>query len=441
MKRLGVIAVLGFLVGCSDDPASRPPLNHAPRIDSLRVAGLPALPADTLGVRVHASDADGDSLTYTFLASAGDFLAAAGESAAWIAPDSARACTLSVEVSDGRASTSADTSVAILDPVPLTLTFSELFAASAGDTIRASAESDTFPLGWTLHARWIARSPATVQQIRYAWHGTSGELPGEARAFEAPIDFSGPAALSLRAIGSQGQAGRPIEFVFVGNFDPRVSFVRDAQGRRTFLAGGTSWTDGDTLPRSNRGYEITACVTASDRDGDVRGVQFLVNPRSTSTWTPVSIDTCLRLSRIGDGDYSFLARAVDGAGRIGPVDRLRFSVNQAPRFALADSASGFVQVPQPGDTLSSAEVRPLEIRFWAMDPDGSLERYRYRFDSRTWSLPVEPTPGPSRGLPAGALRATLPYMDIREGTHRVSVLATDNGGRETQTDVWFRVVR
>ena len=435
-----LLAAAGLFAGCGDDPAKPPAENRSPRIDSLRIEGLPVLPSDTLTVIVHAADDDGDSLAYAFSSSAGAFIEALGASAFWVAPDSAGLCTLEVAVADGQASAEADTIVSVLDTAPLTLAFTDLFAESNGDTVR-SAPPDTFPSGWTFHARWTAQSAAAVRQIRMSWRGEPADLPGNARSFEAPVDFSGPALFSAHAVGSQGESGAPIQFAFTGNFDPRVSFVRDAEGRRTFVADGAAWTEGDTLPRRSSGYAITACVTANDPDGRVTGVQFLMDPRSGAPWTQPSADTCLDVASVGDGDHQILSRAADDAGRIGPVDELKFFVNQAPRFVLADSSSGFVQVPQPGDTLSVEDLDETGILFWAKDPDGELEYYRYRVDTHTWSLRIEPSPGPSPELPAGGLQADLPGVQIRPGTHRLSVLAADEGGRETQTDVTFTIVR
>jgi hypothetical protein len=440
--RAALAAACLILIGCSEDKTSKPLPNHVPRVDSLRIAPAVIMRADTVLVRVYASDADGDSLHYAFAATDGDLLETSGGAFTWLAPDTSVACTLWVEVTDGRATAAADTAVLVHDEAPLTLTFGDILAISGEDTTWASgtAEPDTFPLGSTFRARWTVASVAAVHRIRYEWRGTVGELPGGARSFEAAVDFSGPAMLALQAIGSYGQSGPRISYRFTGNFDPRTSFLRDEQGRRMFQANGEVRADGDTLPRLAGGYLIATCVTARDPDGRIIGHQYLFDPRGGSNWSPATHDTCFEVSQVSDGDYAIFARSIDDAQRTGPRDGVQFFVNQAPRFMPADPPSGFVQNPVSGDTLSRADANPLEIRFWARDPDGELQIYRYKLDSHPWSLPITPSPGPVPGLPAASLLAELPYQ-IGAGSHRITVIALDEGGRQTAIDVTFVVLR
>jgi len=85
-----------FLAGCGEK-------NEAPEITSLT-----ATPNDSVVVpeakvvfKVAATDADGDSLTFEWLASGGTITATQPESVVWTAPAAAQVCTVGVKCSDG----------------------------------------------------------------------------------------------------------------------------------------------------------------------------------------------------------------------------------------------------------------------------------------------------------------------------------------------------
>jgi hypothetical protein len=264
-------------------------------------------------------------------------------------------------------------------------------------------------------------------------------MPGGAREFSAPLDFSGEAALALRAYGPSGEVGVPSSFGFVANYSPNASFVRGQDGRRVFVADGLPFVEGDTLLRQSRGWDIETCSTARDRDGIVAGYQFHVDAFG-GTWTPVLTDSCLEIRNLGDGNFSIHVRAIDGAGRTGPVDRLRFYINKSPRFVAADTTSGFIQRPAPGDTLLFRDANPFRIRFWAVDPEDELSWYRYRLDSHPMSSFIEPAPGSAPGLPRGSMSTTLPYQ-VGSGRHTLVVTAGDDTNRETTITTTFFVIR
>jgi hypothetical protein len=81
-------------------------VNSAPVITSLTsVTELP--PEDSCTVSCVASDADGDTLTYTWSATDGT-ITGTGESVSWTAPAAEGTYTISVEVSDGHGGTASD---------------------------------------------------------------------------------------------------------------------------------------------------------------------------------------------------------------------------------------------------------------------------------------------------------------------------------------------
>jgi len=94
---LAVTAACGiaFLAGCSK--------NEAPTITSFTATPDDSVVSPTTKVvfKVAALDADGDSLTFEWLASGGEFSATNPDSVVWTAPAAAQVCTVRVSCSDG----------------------------------------------------------------------------------------------------------------------------------------------------------------------------------------------------------------------------------------------------------------------------------------------------------------------------------------------------
>ena len=89
-----VVAVLLVAVGCTS-------ANQAPVISSLSPSTWQVSPVDSIEVWSVASDPDGDELSYTWSASAGD-ISGEGSVIFWTAPEASGTYTISVKVIDGK---------------------------------------------------------------------------------------------------------------------------------------------------------------------------------------------------------------------------------------------------------------------------------------------------------------------------------------------------
>ena len=87
-------AILLVVVSCTS-------ANQAPVISSLSPSAWQVSPVDNIEVKSVASDLDGDELSYTWSASAGDI---SGEGAVvfWTAPEASGTYSIRVQVTDGK---------------------------------------------------------------------------------------------------------------------------------------------------------------------------------------------------------------------------------------------------------------------------------------------------------------------------------------------------
>jgi len=114
----GLALLIALAAGCSDDDdGATTPSNHAPEITSLTVVPDSVIVSQTAAVTCVASDEDGDSLQFAWLASAGSF---AGDSASviWTAPAVTGGVALRVTVSDGRGREAQDSAQVVVVEVP-----------------------------------------------------------------------------------------------------------------------------------------------------------------------------------------------------------------------------------------------------------------------------------------------------------------------------------
>ena len=119
ISRLTLLGLLFALLGScsngdsSDDPPA--PFNRPPVIASLQANPMSVLPGQSSSLSVAATDPDGDSLTYSWAATAGT-LTGAGSAVSWQAPGVPGTCTVSVTVSDGASSDLASVDLAVVTP-------------------------------------------------------------------------------------------------------------------------------------------------------------------------------------------------------------------------------------------------------------------------------------------------------------------------------------
>lgn len=128
------IILLSF---CKEDENNiTEPSNTAPKIQKISAF------QDTVGINgtttlvCIANDPDGDSLTYSWSCSAGTFpFGSTGDTVKWKAPDSARSCSISVIVIDGRASDQKSISIEVTEGIPCPGTPSIDYAGKIYNTI------------------------------------------------------------------------------------------------------------------------------------------------------------------------------------------------------------------------------------------------------------------------------------------------------------------
>lgn len=103
-SRLSLVSLCLLLCACEE---STQPVNHAPVITDILADPVKAAVEDTVFLTVLASDADGDSLSYMWFASAGGLVDTAAVSVRWVAPAHSGEYVITVRVSDGDCSTEA----------------------------------------------------------------------------------------------------------------------------------------------------------------------------------------------------------------------------------------------------------------------------------------------------------------------------------------------
>jgi len=98
LTAIAVVVAVG-LVGCGGGGGGTP--NDAPTINSLTAAASSLWPGGSTAITCNASDADGDSLTYTWTADGG-LITGSGNSVTWKAPNATAIYQVRCKVEDGK---------------------------------------------------------------------------------------------------------------------------------------------------------------------------------------------------------------------------------------------------------------------------------------------------------------------------------------------------
>jgi hypothetical protein len=142
--------------------------NSSPVIESLTAQRTKANRAEAIVIECLASDADGDSLAYTWSATGGSFYGA-GSITAWLAPTELGSYTISVSVTDGRG---GETSTVLTIDV----------AANQPPVIESlTAEQMVVVFGNSTEITCVASDP-DGDEIAYLWEAAEGEISGEGSA-------------------------------------------------------------------------------------------------------------------------------------------------------------------------------------------------------------------------------------------------------------------
>ena len=139
--------------------------NTAPVILNVTPATDRIAPSDLAQVAVEAEDADGDALTFTWVASQGDIVGD-GTTVEWTAPEAEGLYRLSVTADDGRGGT-AEYSASL-----------RVRANFAPEIVSLSSDSDWVVPGTSTNLSCVA-TDLDGDQIAYEWSATAGEVSGQ----------------------------------------------------------------------------------------------------------------------------------------------------------------------------------------------------------------------------------------------------------------------
>jgi hypothetical protein len=184
--------------------------NQIPKINSVTVGRSVVFKTDTTMVSVSATDLDGDPLTYTWSATAGNFPSGnRSASVVWQAPDQVGSVSITVTVSDGEDTTSASIAVSVVK------TSQELVdegwsAFEAGDFSVAEAKFDTA----------ITNDPSLAE----AYNGRGWSRARKRKYPLAKADFE--QALSLDVNLQEARAGLALVLHVLNEFQEAVDAVQ-----------------------------------------------------------------------------------------------------------------------------------------------------------------------------------------------------------------------
>ncbi len=264
------------------------------------------------------------------------------------------------------------------------------------------------------------------------------DSPDEAALFGTPANI----ALSATATNSSGTVsqvqvpanGEPIGVgVYSGAGIYNYTWINTPIGNHSLRAVATdangvkSWSESAnihvsyapivavTAPSSGSVYpqpaSTTLSATASDFDGYVSTVEFLVNGTGSLGFASFVQGSTFELSwaNVQAGTYSITAKATDDAGLISVSDPVSITVtNNPPAVAVLNPASGSTFSPLPTIDFSAD----------ASDSDGSIDRV----DFFNGSLLLGTVYGPPY---------QFSWSNVIAGNHTLTARATDNNNSST----------
>ncbi len=152
---------------------------------------------------------------------------------------------------------------------------------------------------------------------------------------------------------------------------------------------------------------LTLSASASDSDGTVTRVRFLVNGNIvglpvtaapyTVTWTPLVA-----------GSYTITAEATDDAGNV--------ASSAARTIAIVANSGPIVFLTSPGAIASAPAGIPLTLSASAFDNDGTVTRVRFLVNGNLVGLPVTTAP------------YTVTWTPLLAGSYTITAEATDDAG-------------
>jgi hypothetical protein len=204
---------------------------------------------------------------------------------------------------------------------------------------------------------------------------------------------AGTYSLTAKATDSVGatQTSAAVNISVVDNVPPTVALTMPANGQGVFA-----------------GQPVMLTATASDSDGVVSKVEFLVDgftisavasPPFTQTWTPTSA-----------GGHTLQARATDNVGA--------FTTSLPVVINVGQNAAPVAAITAPTSNQAFSVGQAITITATASDPDGTISKLEFIAD------------GAVIGSVSGAPFSKV-WSGATAGAHALSVRATDNVGAVT----------
>ncbi|GAA5042709.1 hypothetical protein GCM10011506_45470 [Marivirga lumbricoides] len=167
-------------------------------------------------------------------------------------------------------------------------------------------------------------------------------------------------------------------------------------------------------PEANTTYPSGSAVTieanASDSDGSVTKVEFLVN--GTVAGTDTSAPYSFTVTDLADGSYSISARATDNEGATATSTSVNVIIGES------DNAAPVVSITTPVNNAKITEGSAINITASASDSDGSIISVQFLVDG---SLVGEATSAPY----------TFIWNNAAVGNYTLTAVATDDEGAST----------
>jgi hypothetical protein len=194
-RRLSPLALILCTILCSSCIQS----NNYPVISSLKAEKDWVATSGSSKVECVASDADGDSLTYTWSATGGTF-SGAGPVATWMAPDAPGTYTIMVAVTDGRGG-----------EVTMQLTV-DVRVNHPPVIERLIPKPPAVLQGKTSTIRCIASDP-DGDELSYSWSATRGNISGQGSSavWTAPNTCGNYVIMLTVADGRGGETSKELE--------------------------------------------------------------------------------------------------------------------------------------------------------------------------------------------------------------------------------------
>lgn len=185
--------------------------------------------------------------------------------------------------------------------------------------------------------------------------------------------------------------------------------------RVTVTNGGSGYSSAPYVviapPPAIVGGTETLVASATDKDGSIASMEFLVNGVSVATLTKAPYTYELPL--INAGIYNVVARATDNVGNVTDSNLLKLTVQQGLSPVVA------IVSPTNGTVVAAGKAIPVVAN--ASDPDGSIASVAFYVNNAAVGQPVIQAPYETS------------YTPTSPGNYTITAVAIDSSGNRTQS--------